>query len=650
MAPALTLVEVVILAGGRGTRLSSRLNGRPKPLVEVAGTPLLARQLSYCRFFGARRVLILVNHLAEKVREFCHANDDFGLEVTLIDDGQPRGTAGATLAAWPYFSPATEDLLIIYGDTLLNVDLDRFLAFHRARNAATSLLVHPNNHPYDSDLLELDERGRILQVHPYPRTEDRDQANLVNAALYLIKRQTLEPWLYLADQPPMIIDFAKNLFPEMLARGQEIYGYLSAEYIKDIGTPERLDQAEADIISGRFQQGSLSQARPAVFLDRDGVINEDIGHIFKVEQFRLLPGVPGALKRLNQSGLLSVVVTNQPVIARGDCNENELRRIFNHMETLLGRDRAYLDRIYYCPHHPDNGFAGERSELKFKCECRKPEIGLLRRAQEEMNIDLEGSWFIGDRTSDWLCASRAGVTSMAVSTGAAGRDGAYPVAPDFRAADLLAAVDFILDTYPQLVRLTAPWLADIRPGEIILIGGLAHSGKSTLASVLERELRKRGLKVCKICLDGFLKSVQERGPTVLERYDLPAINALARRVMQGSGAVSLPFYQRHSRSVCPEASSYELTPGHVLILEGVPALALPLLGKISSRRFGVICSAEIRRQRFREEYQRREEGEEWAELFQRREQEERPTIEQSLTKDVTIISMDSRPGPDHDCS
>jgi histidinol-phosphate phosphatase family protein len=439
------LKQAVILAGGKGTRLASRLNGLPKPLVNVAGIPLLERQMLYCKSNGITSVLLSVNHKAERITAFCAGKDNFGLRLSIVDDGEPRGTAGAVLAALPYLDPAVEDLLVLYGDTLINADPARFHAAHARNGADASLFLHPNDHPHDSDLVELDDSGFVAAFHPSPHPDGAEYPNLVNAALYILRRKTLQALRDLAAGPPRILDFAEHFFPELLARGGRIHGYMSPEYIKDVGTPERLDQAEADMASGRFARGTLRLPQRAVFLDRDGVLNEEAGFIANPDDLRLLPGSAAAVRRLNRAGLLAVAVTNQAVVAHGECTENELKAVHTRLETLLGREGAYLDRIYYCPHHPDKGFPGERPELKIVCDCRKPAVGMLRRAERDMHIDLARSLLVGDRTSDILCARQAGVTSILTATGAGGRDRAYVAEPDYRAADLAAAVDIILN-------------------------------------------------------------------------------------------------------------------------------------------------------------------------------------------------------------
>ena len=122
----------------------------------------------------------------------------------------------------------------------------------------------------------------------------------------------------------------------------------------------------------------------------------------------LIDGVAEAIRKINALGYLAIVVTNQPVIARGEVSFEELDEIHNKMETLLGKEGAYLDAIYYCPHHPHKGYTGERPELKIECVCRKPNPGMLLRAADDFNIDLSKSWMVGDGENDIRAGQNAG--------------------------------------------------------------------------------------------------------------------------------------------------------------------------------------------------------------------------------------------------
>lgn len=431
-------MQAVILAGGKGSRLAERLNGLPKPLVSVGGVPLLERQLLALEAQGVESVIILVNHAADQIVRFV-AERQGDLQVTIIDDGAPRGTAGAVLACLDQLDPT---FLVVYGDTLFDIDVRHMERRHRAMRADVTLLLHPNDHPADSDLVEMDPAGWVTAFHGYPHPPGTELRNLVNAAFYICEKGALQAW----RDAPAPLDFAKDLFPRMLEGGAHFAGYSSYEYIKDLGTPKRLDKAERHLAEGRVERSSRRHRQPAVFLDRDGVLNAiDRGqYIRSPDDLVLLDGVEEAVQRLNDAEYRVVLVTNQPVVARGECDEVGLQRIHARLETTLGRKGAWLDAIYFCPHHPDYGFEGERPDLKIVCGCRKPATGMFVQAAEDLNIDLERSWVIGDSTSDIAAAHAMNLPSVLVMTGEGGRDGRFTAEPTMRVRDLAEAVDRLL--------------------------------------------------------------------------------------------------------------------------------------------------------------------------------------------------------------
>jgi histidinol-phosphate phosphatase family protein len=376
----------------------------PKPMVEVGGKPLLEHQVLLARKHGIRDILILTGYAAEHIERYFGDGTAWDVRIEYQRELKPLGTAGALLEARDKLD---NTFVVMYGDTMVNVDLERMIAAHSAEASAT-LLVHPNDHPQDSDLVEMNERDEIVAFHSYPHAADANLRNLVNAALYVFSKQAIE-----VSKSPA--DIARQLFPALLANGEILHGYRSREYIKDAGTPERLERVRRDFQSGRVAAASFDTAVPAVFLDRDGTLNEERGWLNAPEKLELLPGAAEAVRAINRSGRLAVVITNQPVVARGECSEAGLRRIHNRLEWLLGESHAYLDAIYYCPHHPDTGYPGERADLKIACTCRKPATGLLETAARELNIDVSRSWMIGDSTRDMQAAKKFGIRSVQVS-------------------------------------------------------------------------------------------------------------------------------------------------------------------------------------------------------------------------------------------
>jgi D,D-heptose 1,7-bisphosphate phosphatase len=476
--------QAVILAGGKGTRLAEVLKGRPKPLVDVDGKPLLQRQIEHLIGHGIDDIVILVNHAADQIHAFIAEHDSFGIRIHLVDDGEPRGTAGAVLACLDLLA---EHFLVVYGDTLFNIDVTRFLASHEESGAEASLFLHPNDHPEDSDLVELDDRGWVHVFHPYPHKGEAPLANLVNAAFYAINRNALERWRSFA----VPADFGKNLFPAMLAAGQHLRGYVSFEYIKDLGTPKRLAKVEGHLRSGVVARANLSHPQKAVFLDRDGTLNQSRGFIRAFSQIELIPGAGEAVRLLNEHEFRAVVITNQPVIARGECSLDDLRLIHARLDGLLGQKGAFLDGLFFCPHHPDSGFPGEVKELKIACNCRKPKTGLVERAVEALNINLSQSWFVGDTTLDIATARAADIRSVLVRTGEGGQDRKHAVEPDFVRDDIMSAVELIVRDYDRIFAQVMPVLNAAATGDTVVISGGNAEDRILARDVLLCELRHR---------------------------------------------------------------------------------------------------------------------------------------------------------------
>lgn len=586
-------MQAVILAGGQGTRLRSRLGDLPKPLVTVCGAPLLQWQICSLRDQGIRRIVLLVNYQARRIVEFCAAHKNFDCEIKIIDDGEPLGTAGAALAVLDQLDAR---FFVVYGDTLFNVDFDRFAAFHAMDSlAAATLLLHPNDHPYDSDLVELDENGNIFRFlgHPHPLGAYRN--NLVNAALYLVERDRLNP--YRNMRPPL--DFAKDLFPSMLANGALIRGYVSPEYIKDAGTPERLDRVEQACASGLVDRACLRHPQRAVFIDRDGTLNVNRDHISSVSQLEVFPFVGPALRRLNESEWRAVIVTNQPVLARGDCDAAGLRQIHAKLETEVAKAHAYFDRFYVCPHHPDSGFDGEVEALKISCDCRKPKAGLLIRAESELHIDLKSSWMVGDSTADMAAAKSAGVSSILVYTGAAGLDNKYCADPDFVVSDFSKAVDFILDHYPRLAKLCRPVIIEAKCPQDWFIGGLPFCGKSIVSSVLRRELRLLNKRCEIIRLDPLWSNVCAQGSTLEEKYGLTSIESAVRlAMMRTKERVNLGSAEKGEFcEAMRQVATKDLDDQTIVVWEGVAAFEVARRLGVCEHLIAVKVSEGIRRER-----------------------------------------------------
>lgn len=431
-------MKAVIQAGGKGTRISE-ITGDviPKPMLEISGYPILYHQMINLKKNGITDITVIIGHLGNVIKDYFGDGKQFGLNISYVEEDpqKPLGTAGSL-----YFlkDKLKENFVFLLADVFIDIDFEKMEQYHIANNADVTLLTHPNGHPFDSDLVV--EEGGVVKAFDY-KSNDRttyNYKNLVNAGVMIFSPSVFK---YLTELRKY--NYEKDIIVPLINEGK-VVSYKSSEYAKDMGTPERYRRVQEDYNSGICDAKNLANKQKAIFLDRDGTINEYVGFLRKEEDFRLIPGVSEAIKKINNSGYLAIVVTNQPVIARGEVTEEGLEEIHKKMETLLGLDGAYIDDIYYCPHHPDKGFEGEIPELKIECDCRKPKTGMLEKAAREHNIDLSSSIMIGDSTLDIKMAENAGMQSVLLKTGQKGEDGKYEVSPTLIAEDLNDAINKII--------------------------------------------------------------------------------------------------------------------------------------------------------------------------------------------------------------
>ncbi len=394
-------MKVVIIAGGQGTRIASVNSEIPKSMIPIAGKPVIEYEIELARRYGFTDFLLIIGYLGDQIERYFGDGSKWGINIEYYHEEKPLGTAGALGFLK---DKLTDDFFVFYGDTVTDFDMPAMLDFHKSKQADATLFVHPNDHPYDSDIVDLDADCRVRGILTKPHPEGFVSHNIVNAALFIFSPKVLD-----MIEPGVKSHIEKDVLPRCMRNGMRLFGYTSFEYIKDMGTPDRYEAVCSDVIGGKVAALNRANKRKAVFLDRDGVINYEVGLLHKAEDVRLIPGAAESVKQINASGYLAVVVTNQPVIARNLCSIQELDEIHARLETLLGAERAYLNAIYYCPHHPDKGYPEERPEYKIDCDCRKPKPGMLLHAATDWNIDLSESYMIGDSDRDVQAGIAAGV-------------------------------------------------------------------------------------------------------------------------------------------------------------------------------------------------------------------------------------------------
>lgn len=442
----------MIMAGGKGTRISELFPDIPKPLIPIKNCeglekPVLEWEIESLVSQGFTDIILTVSHMADKIQSYFGTGEKLGCKISYYLESTPLGNAGALFKL--KHDLGNEPFLLLNADAVFDVDFNRMVDYHKKNGALVTLFTHPNSHPYDSGLVITDSEGRVNAWLTKEDVRPQWYKNRVNAGLHVIDPSVLDITIQrngidinrigAIDEETgksIKVDLDRQVLKSLCGSGK-MFAYDSPEYVKDMGTPERYESVCRDFSSGIVASKNLSHKQKAIFLDRDGTINKYVGFLRNIDEFELLPGVAEAIKRINESGYLCIVVTNQPVIARGEVTVPELEEIHNKMETELGKAGAYINGIYYCPHHPDKGFEGEIKELKFECECRKPKPGLLLRASKDFNINLEVSWMIGDGKNDVKAGQAAGCKTVLIGDN-------EEIEPNLNADDLLNAVNTIL--------------------------------------------------------------------------------------------------------------------------------------------------------------------------------------------------------------
>lgn len=301
-------MKALILAGGKGTRLSSLTGGTvPKPMAEMDGKPVLLRAVESLKRCGVTDFLFTVGHLHEKITDYFGDGSRFGVKIFYLIESEPLGSGGALFYAKDFFE---DTLLVCSGDTVFDIDVASMLAFHREKRAEITLLAHPNSHPYDSDLIVTDGSDRVTEIDFKGNERRRWYANKVNAGFFLFEKSAFD---YFTEAKKCNLE--RDFIYDRVKNGRPVYAYSSAEYIKDVGTPERFQAVEREVKAGIPAQKRRGAPKPCVFLDRDGVLNRYRGFIRTPDELEVFPGAGAAVRRLNDARV-SRDSRHQPA---GDC-------------------------------------------------------------------------------------------------------------------------------------------------------------------------------------------------------------------------------------------------------------------------------------------------------------------------------------------
>ncbi|MEW6172082.1 MAG: HAD-IIIA family hydrolase [Bacillota bacterium] len=355
--------------------------------------------------------------------------------------------------------------------------------------------------------------------------------------------------------------------------------------------------------------GDSMLPRPAVFLDRDGVVNKEKGPITCIEQLELYPGAAEAIASFNRAGWLCIVVTNQSAVARGIMTEERLAAIHHLLEERLLTINAHLDAIYHCPHLPPAEGEEEIPPYRIKCACRKPATGMIEKATGCFNIDIHNSFVIGDREMDVVMGSHAGLSTILLRTGYGVKSylGESGIEPDFVFDDLPEAAEFLLglrwDFTPLVEAVVTKYREAGKKRLMVLVGGQSRSGKSILVRYLEKEMGKRAIQSTAVRLDYWILPLDQRqaAKSVLDRYPASTIRRDLSALLAGD-TVRIQAYDSKTRGLKRREMALSLPKRGVIFIEGVVALEHEYLRQVGDMSIFVDIEKDTHRKRFVKHY------------------------------------------------
>jgi len=583
-------MKAVLITDDNETHIGSLTKKIARPMLYVGGKPLPEHQIVLLRKYNITEIIILVNHLKDSIISYFGNGNKWDVELTYIEEFQSLCSIGGTKEVEDIL---TEDFIVINTNVMINMHLGKFIDFHRKKESGCTLALQPNACRADNNRFELDRNHRIINVCPKPHKEGEYYPRLVDTGVFIFSSAFFQ--LLIKEKTA---DFENEIFTKIHSKIRA-FGYNTSEYIKHIDTAECNNQVELDWQTGKIERLSYEHKQKAIFLDRDGVINEEISFIIKPEDLILYDFTPAAIRKINQSGYKAIVISNQSAIARNLCTLEELQAIHNKLDTELGRSKAKLDSIYFCPHHPEKGQAKERSEYITDCNCRKPKPGMLLEAANDFNLDLSASFMIGDNGRDIEAGKNAGCITVGVRTGYALKKTKYE--PDFFFENLKEAVDYIInEPHKQVYEKIKPSTGKIPL--IISIGGNARSGKSTLATYLKYKFQQDGRKVLKIELDKWIVPEDQRHNciNVFERFRFKTIESDLQQILSGS-EITLHNYSNHPEKE-PITITYKYSGEDLVLIEGVVALSSEIIRDLSHIKIFVETSKQQHFERIKNFY------------------------------------------------
>ncbi|RXG97719.1 HAD-IIIA family hydrolase [Bradyrhizobium zhanjiangense] len=375
------LRQAVILVGGLGTRLGERTKTVPKPMLEIGGRPFLDTLIDeLARYHVFDEILLLAGHKAEIVETHYSGAAKGRSKILVSRETEPLGTGGALVHARDLLH---DRFLLLNGDSLFDFNLLDLIA--RAQGGRVHMALR--------DGVVGDRYGRVVLDGDVVRDFIAPGAGAtgpVNAGIYVVDKSIL------ADIAKLPASLEQDVFPRLAASGA-LRGTAYRGYFIDIGIPDDFVRADYELRE--------KLRRPAVFFDRDGVLNHDSGYTFETHKLEWIEGAREAIKAVNDAGYFAFVITNQSGVARGYYEEHHVVALHNWMADQMALIGAHVDAFEYCPDHPD----GTVARYCRTSDRRKPAPGMITDLIKRFPVDMTRSMVIGDKQSDIEAAQAAGV-------------------------------------------------------------------------------------------------------------------------------------------------------------------------------------------------------------------------------------------------
>ena len=394
------LKQAIITLGGLGTRLSSITKDLPKSLYPINGKHTLERAIEVLSSQGIKYFIWIIRKGDIRFKsEVKRLMNKYDIDIEIFFEPMPKGEAGSL---FDMIDMLDDNFLFLNGDIIFDIDLKRLCKFHLNNSSELTFITHTTNHPFDSDCII---ESPNLSIHSYKvKTEKEIQPGyyLGNAGISIISKMVLLSIKNQLNHENIKISFFKDIILKAKTKGFKVFSYNTSEYLKDMGTPSRLEKVKLDILNNIVETRSYRKQQKTLFLDRDNTIIDCMpnSYITSIKDISIKANRVKNLCKIAKEFDFVLIISNQPQISMGILTFQDVIKINGEVIRKCGELGLEISGSYFCPHHPHNGFNGEIENLKSSCFCRKPKPGLFLEAKYDKNINLQKSLMIGDSWRD----------------------------------------------------------------------------------------------------------------------------------------------------------------------------------------------------------------------------------------------------------